>query len=182
MKYRIVHNHPCTIGEGPLWWNHRLWFVDGYELAVRTARPETGEEKDYTVGSVVTSLNPMSDGRLLLTRLDGLFDVLVGAEIYSSRKVILATGHSARDIYEMFDRKGWEIQAKGFALGVRVEHPQSMINETLYGKQNHTLPAAPYKVTANFPNGRGVYSFCMCPGGYVVNSSSEEQMLVVKNQ
>ena len=75
MTYKIAHNHPCTIGEGPLWWNHKLWFVDGYELAVRTVRPETGEEKDYIVGSAVTSLNPMSNGKLLLTRLDGLFDV-----------------------------------------------------------------------------------------------------------
>ena len=64
---------------------------------------------------------------------DGSFDVTVNdGTIYSSRKVILATGHSARDIYEMFDRKGWEIQAKGFALGVRVEHPQSLINKIQY--------------------------------------------------
>ena len=67
-------------------------------------------------------------------RPDGQFDVEVnGASvIYTSRKVILATGHSARDIYEMFDRKGWAIQAKGFALGVRVEHPQSLINKIQY--------------------------------------------------
>jgi hypothetical protein len=65
------------------------------------------------------------------------------------------------------------MEAKNFAVGFRVEHPQSMINEVMYGenKTKH-LPAAPYKVTSNFPNGRGVYSFCMCPGGYVVNASS----------
>jgi len=66
-------------------------------------------------------------------RQDGMFDIKVAdGTVYSSRKVILATGHSARDIYEMFDRKGWELQAKGFALGVRVEHPQSLINKIRY--------------------------------------------------
>ena len=59
---------------------------------------------------------------------DGASSSPTRSGIYSSRKVILATGHSARDIYEMFDRKGWELQEKGFALGVRVEHPQSLIN------------------------------------------------------
>jgi uncharacterized FAD-dependent dehydrogenase len=71
------------------------------------------------------------------------------------------------------------MEVKNFAVGFRVEHPQAMINEALYGRQNVEMPASPYKVTANFPNGRGVYSFCMCPGGYVVNSSSEEKRLVV---
>ena len=65
-------------------------------------------------------------------RNDGSFDIVTDSETWQSRKVILATGHSARDIYEMFDRKGWEIQAKGFALGVRVEHPQSLINKIQY--------------------------------------------------
>ena len=76
---------------------------------------------------------------------DGTFDVHVGSDVYSSRKVILATGHSARDIYEMFQRKGWEIQAKGFALGVRVEHPQSLINKIQYhGKYQPYMPNAEY--------------------------------------
>ena len=77
---------------------------------------------------------------------DGSFDVTVAdGTIYSSRKVILATGHSARDIYEMFDRKGWEIQAKGFALGVRVEHPQHLINRIQYhGKYQPFMPTAEY--------------------------------------
>ena len=86
----------------------------------------------------------------IVKKADGTFDVFVNSDvpvseatdviasearqsqIYTTRKVILATGHSARDIYEMFDRKGWEIQAKGFALGVRVEHPQSLINKIQY--------------------------------------------------
>ena len=93
--------------------------------------------------------------------------------------VILALGHSARDTFEILHLLNIPMESKNFAVGFRVEHPQGMINETLYGKQECAMPAAPYKVTSNFPNGRGVYSFCMCPGGYVVNSSSEEEMLVV---
>ena len=76
MIYRIVHNSRCLIGEGPLWWNDKLWFVDGFCNAVRTADPETLEEKEYIDEGVVTSLNPMADGKLLLTRLDGKFDIL----------------------------------------------------------------------------------------------------------
>ena len=93
--------------------------------------------------------------------------------------VVLALGHSARDTFQTLHHLELPMEAKNFAVGFRVEHPQQMINDALYGKQNIDMPAAPYKMTSNFPNGRGVYSFCMCPGGYVVNSSSEEERLVV---
>ncbi len=93
--------------------------------------------------------------------------------------VVLALGHSARDTFQVLHQLELPMEAKNFAVGFRVEHPQDMINDALYGKQEIDMPAAPYKVTSNFPNGRGVYSFCMCPGGYVVNSSSEEGRLVV---
>jgi len=93
--------------------------------------------------------------------------------------VVLALGHSARDTFQTLYERKIPMEVKNFAVGFRVEHPQSMINDALYGKQEISMPAAPYKVTANFPNGRGVYSFCMCPGGYVVNSSSEKGHLVV---
>lgn len=76
MTYRIVHNSRCVIGEGPLWWNDKLWFVDGFCNAVRTADPKTGEEEEYIDQGVVTSMNPMADGKLLLTRLEGCFEVL----------------------------------------------------------------------------------------------------------
>ena len=109
---------------------------------------------------------------------DGSFDVHVGTAVYSSRKVILATGHSARDIYEMFDRKGWELQAKGFALGVRVEHPQSLINKIQYhGKYQPYMPTAEYSFVTQVLD-RGVFSFCMCPGGQVVAAASEEGGIV----
>lgn len=93
---------------------------------------------------------------------------------------VLALGHSARDTFRILKEKQFEMYAKSFAVGFRVEHPQEMMNRNQYGDiYFDKLPAAPYKVTANLENGRGVYSFCMCPGGYVVNASSEEGRLAV---
>lgn len=94
--------------------------------------------------------------------------------------VVLAIGHSARDTFSMLKKLGVPMQAKPFAVGVRVEHPQSQINQFQYGSgQQEFLEAADYKLTAKAGNGRGVYTFCMCPGGYVVNASSEEGRLCV---
>lgn len=86
---------------------------------------------------------------------------------------VFAIGHSARDTFEMLKQKGVAMEPKPFAIGVRVEHPQQMIQKNAYGDAPYELPAADYKVTAQAGE-RGVYSFCMCPGGYVVNASSEE--------
>ncbi len=97
-----------------------------------------------------------------------------------AKTMVLAIGHSARDTFEMLYHKQIKMQAKSFAVGVRVEHPQALINASQYGAEKIPgLPNAAYKVTANLENGRGVYSFCMCPGGYVVNASSEEGLLAV---
>lgn len=95
--------------------------------------------------------------------------------------LVLAIGHSARDTFRKLDaKKELRLEAKAFAVGFRVEHPQESINLQQYGAQYYQkLPAAPYKVAANLKNGRGVYSFCMCPGGYVVNASSEAHRLAV---
>lgn len=92
---------------------------------------------------------------------------------------ILAIGHSARDTFEMLLKRKIPMEQKSFAVGVRVEHPQSMINESQYGPGHEDLPAAAYKLSAKASNGRGVYTFCMCPGGYVVNASSEKGRLAV---
>lgn len=106
--------------------------------------------------------------------------VLCDKRAYYSNYVVLAIGHSARDTFEMLYKKNIEMESKQFAVGFRIEHPQDMINEKMYGtKWALKLPASPYKVTSNFPNGRGVYSFCMCPGGYVVNASSKDGMTAV---
>lgn len=93
---------------------------------------------------------------------------------------VLAIGHSARDTFQMLFDKNIPMEAKSFAVGVRIEHPQSMIDQAQYGRDRGSgLSAAEYKLTANFANGRSVYTFCMCPGGYVVNASSENGMLAV---
>lgn len=97
---------------------------------------------------------------------------------FSARNMILATGHSAQDIYEMFFRKGWELESKGFALGVRAEHPQSLINKIQYhGKYQPGFPPAEYSFVQQTEIdgvGRGVFSFCMCPGGVLVPSSTSD--------
>lgn len=94
--------------------------------------------------------------------------------------LVLAIGHSARDTFELLLARGVTMEAKAFAVGMRIEHPQSVIDRSQYNGNSHSLlPAASYKLTANLANGRGVYSFCMCPGGYVVNASSEEGHLAV---
>ena len=93
---------------------------------------------------------------------------------------VLAIGHSARDTFYMLCERGFDMEAKAFAAGVRVEHPQRLIDENMYGRDNRgNLPAASYKLTEKLDNGRGVYTFCMCPGGYVVNASSEPGCLAV---
>ena len=94
-------------------------------------------------------------------------------------RVILATGHSARDVYEMLDRGGVPLEAKGFALGVRVEHPQEKINFHQYhGTWKPGVPAAEYSFVEQV-DGRGVFSFCMCPGGILVPSSTEPGTVVL---
>ena len=103
-----------------------------------------------------------------------------GIKLIPAETLVLAIGHSARDTFHMLYEHKIPMSAKSFAVGVRVEHNQSQINDSQYGEScKYELPAAAYKVTANLENGRGVYSFCMCPGGYVVNASSEEGLTAV---
>ncbi len=97
-----------------------------------------------------------------------------------TRILVAAIGHSARDTFAMLKKHNIVMEPKSFAVGVRIEHPQSMINRSQYGvPRQQELGAASYKVTCQLPSGRGVYSFCMCPGGYVVNASSEKNLLAV---
>ena len=102
-----------------------------------------------------------------------------GSEITADR-IILAAGHSARDVYMLLKDRGVQIEKKGFAIGSRIEHPAEEIRKIQYGNSGYRdiLPAAEYSVTSkNTKTGRGTYSFCMCPGGTVINSSSEENLL-----
>lgn len=95
------------------------------------------------------------------------------------KQLILAIGHSARDTFSMLQKRQLQMEQKPFAIGLRIEHKAAMINEAQYGEAAKQLKAADYKLTHKAENGRNVYSFCMCPGGYVVNSSSEEGHIVV---
>lgn len=102
-----------------------------------------------------------------------------GSEIHEFDDVIIATGHSARDIFEMFQRKNWALEAKAFALGVRIEHSQELIDSIQYhGRLNDDfLPPASYSLVAQV-DGRGVYSFCMCPGGIVAPCATNQEEVV----
>ncbi len=97
-----------------------------------------------------------------------------------AKAVILATGHSARDIYEMLYNKGILLQDKQFAVGIRIEHPQALIDQIQYHSKikDYYLPPATYNLTTQV-NGRGVFSFCMCPGGYIVPSATNDNEIVV---
>ena len=102
-----------------------------------------------------------------------------GSTMIESDIIVAALGHSARDTFEMLAKKPLRMETKAFAMGVRIEHPQELIGHSQYGDAYKELPAADYKLTHQCENGRGVYSFCMCPGGFVVNASSEEGRTVV---
>ncbi|MCD8097171.1 MAG: FAD-dependent oxidoreductase [Lachnospiraceae bacterium] len=123
----------------------------------------------------------VTDIRIENGQLRGLIVRSRGAEEFiEAEQVVLAIGHSARDTFAMLRERGVPMQPKSFAVGVRIEHPQEMINRSQYGSDYPSfLPAASYKVTRRASDGRGVYSFCMCPGGRVVNASSEEGLLAV---
>lgn len=104
----------------------------------------------------------------------------IGGDTYEGRAVVLATGHSARDIYDLFSRRGWMLEAKPFAIGVRVEHPQRLIDDIQYHGPNHStlLPPATYSLTTQV-EGHGVFSFCMCPGGIIVPAATADGEQVV---
>ncbi len=106
--------------------------------------------------------------------------VTTASESFTADAVVLATGHSARDIYHMLDRCGIALAFKPFAMGVRVEHPQELINTIQYGKhaQNDLLPAATYSLACQVEK-TGVYSFCMCPGGMLVPAATAPEELVL---
>ncbi len=139
---------------------------------------------EYHFDTKVTDIRQLEDGSLEVVAVENGET----GRSYKAGNIILATGHSARDIYEMFDRKGWSLQPKGFAMGVRVEHPQDLINRMRYrGQWEAGMPAAEYsfveQVEGPGPEGedveRGVFSFCMCPGGILVPSATETQTTVL---
>ena len=167
---------------------YRLVAFGASEKILTDAHPHIGSDKlpevvenirkciedhggEYHFDSRVTDIQRTPQGVFCVTTANG--------KEFKADKVILATGHSARDIYELMQRRGAPLQAKGFALGVRVEHPQHIINTARYhGKQWPGMPAAEYSFVEQV-DGRGVFSFCMCPGGILVPSMTEEQTVVL---
>lgn len=106
--------------------------------------------------------------------------VLADGETIEGSRFIFGIGHSSRDTFEMLHRHGVPFEAKPFSIGVRIEHPQSLVDKSLYGKWagHQRLGSAPYKFVAHCSTGRAAYSFCMCPGGLVVAATSEPGMVV----
>lgn len=163
---------------------HQLVFFGASPDILIDAHPHIGSDKlpvvvenirkhivehggEYHFSTRVTSIGPDCS----VTAADG--------SVFHGKAVILATGHSARDVYEMLHDAGGALEAKGFALGVRVEHPQEKINWCQYhGQWKPGVPAAEYSFVEQV-DGRGVFSFCMCPGGILVPSSTEPGTIVL---
>ncbi len=123
--------------------------------------------------------NNKKTGDKMITSISVTDRISRKTEVIECDTLILAIGHSARDTFLSLDESDIIMQQKSFAIGVRVEHLQEMIGKNQYGDMYKLLPTADYKLTHQTKTGRGVYSFCMCPGGYVVNASSEKGMLAV---
>ena len=133
----------------------------------------TMREEIIALGGEVRFESKVTDLLIDDGQLEGV--VLANGETLHSRHVVLALGHSSRDTFRMLHRQGVFLEAKPFAIGFRIEHPQGLIDEARLGKYagHPELGAADYKVVHHARNGRAVYSFCMCPGGTVVAATSE---------
>lgn len=168
-------------------------FVEfGADLSVLTdAKPHVGTDVLKTIVKAIRERIKSLGGEFRFNA--ELTDIVFENEAVKSIKInglidlpcnvlVLCIGHSARDTFQMLYDKGISLEQKDFAVGFRVEHKQSMINSELYGNDCPSidiLPPASYKLTYKAKSGRGVYSFCMCPGGYVVNASSEPGRLCI---
>ena len=126
---------------------------------------------EFRFNTKMTDIN-ISDGKISSITVNSNEEIMCDV-------LVLAIGHSSRDTFKLLYDKGLNMKSKNFAVGFRIEHNQDMINKSQYGSKYKLLPPADYKLTHQCSNGRGVYSFCMCPGGFVVNASSEENRLVV---
>jgi uncharacterized FAD-dependent dehydrogenase len=166
-----------------------LCFHGANDNILYEAHPHLGTDKLPGIISGIRKSILDAGGRLILEKkvtdllIDG--DVIRGVvtsdnDNFSSPYVILATGHSARDIYEICRNRGVELEMKPFAMGVRVEHPQELIDTIQYhgNPRGEFLPASSYNLVKQV-DGRGVYSFCMCPGGFIVPSATAQEEVVV---
>lgn len=133
---------------------------------------------EFRFSTRLESVNMAADGSL--QSIDVINNENGQTDTIKADRIILATGHSAADTFAMLLDKGVQMEQKPFSIGVRIEHPQELIDKTQYGDPAlaEHLGHAIYKLNHKCSNGRGVYTFCMCPGGQVVNSSSEEGTVV----
>ena len=138
--------------------------TDNLRLVVKNLR-----EKILEYGGVIHYNSTLED---IIIKDEKIDSIVVNGEIFKTNALILATGHSAKDTFNMLYERKVNITSKPFAIGIRIVHPQVLINKCQYPIIYHNLPSASYKLTYN-SSGRGVYSFCMCPGGFVVNASSD---------
>ncbi|NDO46179.1 FAD-dependent protein [Clostridium sp. MD294] len=129
-------------------------------------------KKIIALGGEVRFCSKVTDLKIAQRNIKGV--IVNDEERINTEAVVLATGHSARDMYELLNKKGIYMEQKPFAMGIRIEHKQQMINEVQYREKAKQLPPADYRLTYTTQKGRAVYTFCMCPGGYVVNASSEK--------
>ncbi len=170
------------------------WVIDklinfGAPLEIRfQAKPHIGSDRLRKVVTKIRSmLHESGSDTLFSARLTGLLvkkGTIYGA-VYNAneelpcRHLVLAIGHSARDTYRLLLAQGLVMEPKPFAIGLRIEHPQALVDKIQYGKSHPALPSADYALTwNNAATGRSCYSFCMCPGGTVIGSSSEGGMVV----
>lgn len=146
--------------------------IRGCSVRIRKEAERRGAE--YRWKARLVDFRCADDGRILAA-------VLAGGEELPCDALVLATGHSARDTFGMLEARGVAMRPKPFAMGVRVEHPQDLIDRSQYGpsKGHPSLPPADYKLTCNFGVSRAAYSFCMCPGGEVIQCASEPGGVVV---
>lgn len=146
------------------------------------ARPHIGSDKLYEIipnlrkliislGGEVLFDTPLTD---LIIKNNRICAALTPNSEIETDHVFLATGHSARDIFRLLYKKGVALLPKPFSVGARIEHLQTDINHTQYGNFAHLLPSADYKQAVHLKSGEGVYTFCMCPGGFVSASASDE--------
>ena len=153
------------------------------------AHPHLGTDKLPGIIAKIRKSILEAGGQFILEKkvIDFLIDgdtikgvVTADNEKFNSSYVVLATGHSARDIYDICRNRGAELEMKSFAMGVRVEHPQELIDKIQYhgNSRGEFLPASSYNLAKQI-DGRGVYSFCMCPGGFIVPSSTAQEEVVV---
>ena len=152
------------------------------ESVVYDAKPHVGTDRLFTVvRSLRQRVEALGGEVRFLTRFDGfetdkdgLRAVRAGGETLPCRDLVLAVGHSARDTFEALCALGIPMEQKPFAMGVRVEHKQAAVDAAQYGgPRGRNLPPADYALAVRLPDGRSAYTFCMCPGGYVVSAASE---------